>query len=60
MKLSPDVVRTIRLSMAIFYMSFAWQSNTQFIRQIHVFLKKTTVYDVSGDTSTHPQVHLKW
>ena len=23
------------------------------------FLKKT-VYDVYGDTSTHPQVHIKW
>ena len=33
---------------------------TQFIWQIHVFLKKTTIYAVLGDTSTHPQVYLKW
>ena len=37
------------------YTNLNWPSNI-FFRQIHVFLK--TVYNVSGDTLTHPQ--KKW
>ena len=38
----------------LFHVILNWRNKTQFIQQICVFLKKTTVYNVSGDTSAHP------